>query len=253
MLHTDGFFRQDDIMDGGAREPINEAGAPAGGEPQSTVPEKARLRFGFNSAVSNPDTGADEPAMTEEVVFLEPGEAGAQNIVRAISHQNAGDVLNMLSQAGPLRLSDIAERQGISINAAKYHVDQLMNAGLLEIANTKYSVKGRKVKIYRLKNQIFVIAPKMKQKDFMSAMMRSTSALGLFLMVFAIAFVQTVVPLPAVALYLPGSAAGSAAPIPPVTDDRLIPAIIIAGVVTLLALFLYQMYSSWKENRSVFA
>jgi len=239
-------------MDGGDT-PVKEAGAPAGGEPQSPAPGTTHLKFGFNSAVSNPGTGTGEQALTEEVVFLEPGQAGAQNIVRAISHQNAGDVLSMLSQAGPLRLSDIAERQGISINAAKYHVDQLMNAGLLEIANTKYSVKGRKVKIYRLKNQIFVIAPKMKQKDFMSAIMRSSSALGLFLVVFSIAFIQTIVPLPAVALYLPGSAAGSAVPIPPVTDDRLIPAIIIAGVVTLLALFLYQMYSVWKENRSVFA
>ncbi|HUH78506.1 MAG TPA: winged helix-turn-helix domain-containing protein [Methanoregula sp.] len=226
-----------------------------GGETKTGVPETTRLSYKVNSTVPG-DTGTDKdaPPVTEEVVFLEPGQAGAQNIVKAISHQNAGDVLSMLSKAGPLRLSDIAERQGISINAAKYHVDQLMNAGLLEIANTKYSVKGRKVKIYRLKNQIFVIAPRMKQKDFLAAILKSCSALGVFILVFLAAFFQPFVQLPAVSLQLAGSLAPvSPVPATPVTDQGVIPALIISGIVTLLVLFLYQVYSSWRENRSVFS
>ncbi|HVN73132.1 MAG TPA: helix-turn-helix domain-containing protein [Methanoregula sp.] len=224
-----------------------------GGDTKTELPPTARLTFGFTgTAQADPAEGAEALPVTDEVVFLEPGQAGAQNIVKAISHQNAGDVLSMLSKDGPLRLSDIAERQGISINAAKYHVDQLMNAGLLEIANTRYSVKGRKVKIYRLKNQIFVIAPKMKQKDFLTAILKSCSALGLFALVFLVAFFQPFVALPSVSLQLAASMAPvNGIPATPVTDHGVIPALIIGGIVTLLVLFLYQVYASWKENRSV--
>ncbi|HXX55394.1 MAG TPA: winged helix-turn-helix domain-containing protein [Methanoregula sp.] len=225
-----------------------------GGETRTELPPAARMPFGFTGAAqADPVPGAETPPVPDEVVFLEPGQAGAQNIVRAISHQNAGDVLSMLAEAGPLRLSDIAGRQGISINAAKYHVDQLMNAGLLEIANTRYSVKGRKVKIYRLKNQIFVIAPKIKQKDFLTAILKSCSALGLFALVFLVAFFQPFVTLPSVSLRLAGSMAPmNGVPAAPVTDHGVIPALIIGGIVTLLVLFLYQVYASWKENRSIF-
>jgi len=195
---------------------------------------------------TNPDMKVDE------VVFLEPGQAGAQNIVKAISHQNAGDVLSMLSTFGPMRLSDIAEKQGISINAAKYHVDQLLHAGLIEIANTRYSVKGRKVKIYRLKNQIFVIAPKTKQKDFLSAVLKSTSALGLFILVFAVTILQPFVALPTTSLHLAGSIEPGTIPAPAFTDEGVIPALIIASIITVIVLVIYQMYRGWWDNRSLF-
>ena len=85
----------------------------------------------------------------QEVVFLEPGQEKAQKFIRVISNQNACDVLQLLRKAGPLRLSDIAEQLGGSLNATKYHIENLMDAGLVEISNTRYSVKGRKVKITR--------------------------------------------------------------------------------------------------------
>jgi len=102
---------------------------------------------------------------TEEMVFLEPGDAKAQNIVKAISHQTAGVLVQVLATKGPLSLLDIAERLEISLNAAKYHVDNLMNAGILEISETRYSVKGKKIKVYNVKNQVFIVAPTVTDAD----------------------------------------------------------------------------------------
>jgi PAS domain S-box-containing protein len=95
----------------------------------------------------------------EDAVFLEPGDEKTQNIVRAISHKTAGVMVQILSTEGPLSLSDIAERLKISLNAAKYHIANLMKAGILEISRTRYSVKGKQIKIYRLKNQVFLVSP----------------------------------------------------------------------------------------------
>ena len=130
-------------------------------------PEKGGWKPGYQSPglrESAGDSGRspaakDVAGKPEEMVFLEPGDVKAQNIVKAISHQTAGVLIQILSTKGPLSLLDISERLEISLNAAKYHVDNLMNAGILEISETRYSVKGKKVKIYRLKNQVFIVAP----------------------------------------------------------------------------------------------
>jgi PAS domain S-box-containing protein len=101
----------------------------------------------------------------EDAVFLEPGDEKTQNIIRAISHKTAGVVVQILSAEGPLSLADIADRLEISLNAAKYHIENLMKAGILEILRTRYSVKGKKVKIYTLKNQVFLVSPTVTSAD----------------------------------------------------------------------------------------
>ncbi len=101
----------------------------------------------------------------EDAVFLEPGDEKTQDIVRAISHKTAGVVVQILSTEGPLNLSEIAERLEISLNAAKYHIANLTKAGILEISRTRYSIKGKKVKYYSLKNQVFIVSPTVTSAD----------------------------------------------------------------------------------------
>lgn len=202
-----------------------------------------------------PTSAGGEPCtITEEVIFLEPGQEKAQNIVKAISHQNAGEVMQLLSLEGPLRLSDIADRLGMSLNAAKYHIENLMNAGLLEIANTRYSVKGRKVKVYRLKNQVFIVAPRMSGiAEVRSALLKYGAALGIFIMVFSFTLVQPFVHLPAVPLHLSGSIqTGQIVTAPGATDSDLIPALIVAAAVTLILLACYELNSRRKNPNSPF-
>ncbi len=110
-------------------------------------------------------TKRDVAGTPEDAIFLEPGDAKTQNIVRAISHKTAGVVVQILSTEGPLSLTDIADRLEISMNAAKYHITNLMKAGILEISRTRYSVKGKEVKIYSLKNQVFLVSPTVTRAD----------------------------------------------------------------------------------------
>ncbi|MFA5222658.1 MAG: helix-turn-helix domain-containing protein [Methanoregula sp.] len=189
--------------------------------------------------------------MTDEVIFLEPGQEKAQNIVKAISNQNAGEVVQLLSLEGPLRLSDIAQRLDMSINAAKYHIENLMHAGILEISNTRYSVKGKKVKIYRLKNQVFIVAPNMNSiADVQRTLMKYCAALGVFAIVFCGALIQPFFRLPSVPLQISGSIhPGSVAPASMLAGNSVIPALIIAAAVTLLLLVIYEMHTLWKNRR----
>jgi DNA-binding transcriptional ArsR family regulator len=198
--------------------------------------------------------GGESFTITEDVIFLEPGQEKAQNIVKAISHQNAGEVMQLLSIQGPLRLSDIADQLGMSLNAAKYHIENLMNAGLLEIANTRYSVKGRKIKVYRLKNQVFIVAPRMSGiAEVRSALLKYGAALGIFIMIFSFTLVQPFIQLPAVPVHLSGAIpVGPAVTAPVATDSGLIPALIIAAAVTLVLLGCYELNSRRKNRNSSF-
>ena len=190
----------------------------------------------------------------EEVIFLEPGEEKAQNIVKAMSHQNAGDVVQLLSMEGPLNMSDIANRLDISLNAAKYHIEILMKAGILEISKTRYSVKGKKIKVYRLKNQVFIVAPKMTSiAEVRTALMRYSAVLVIFIGVFCIAMVEATLQAPVKEAFRAGIISGAlGVNIPGVSpggDGSIPAAVITATAITLLLLVMYELYTHWKNRQ----
>lgn len=198
-------------------------------------------------------SGQQEPAPDpagEEIVFLEPGKEQAQNIARAMSHQNAGDIMALLSTEGPMRLSDIADRMALSTNAAKYHVENLMGAGLVEISNTRYSVKGKKVKIYRLKNQIFVMAPsgRTSAPAVREALLKFATLCGLFIVAFAFFFVQPFVSLSSGPVSPVSGSLQQGAVMPAADSSALVPALILAVFATLLVFAGFEIFEYWKRR-----
>jgi DNA-binding transcriptional ArsR family regulator len=114
--------------------------------------------------------------MADNVVFLEPGDERAQKIAKAMGSQTASDILQILGE-GPRSLTDITERLNIPMNTAKYHIENLLDAGLIAVEKTKYSIKGREVKIYMLTNQLLVVAP--RQSDVRSLLLKYASLFGI--------------------------------------------------------------------------
>jgi len=97
--------------------------------------------------------------MTDEIVILEPGDERAQKISKAMGSQTASDILQLLAEH-PKSLTEITERLSIPLTTAKYHTENLLEAGLISVAETRYSVKGREIKIYSLTNQLLIVAPR---------------------------------------------------------------------------------------------
>jgi DNA-binding transcriptional ArsR family regulator len=114
--------------------------------------------------------------MAEDVVFLEPGDDRAQKIAKAMGSQTASDILQLLSE-GQKSLTDITERLAIPMTTVKYHVENLLDAGLILVAETKYSVKGREVKLYSLTNQLLIVAP--RQSNVRSMLLKYASLFGI--------------------------------------------------------------------------
>jgi DNA-binding transcriptional ArsR family regulator len=161
--------------------------------------------------------------MTEKILFLEPGDEQAQKIAKAMGSKAASDILQLLGD-GPSSLTDITERLSLPMNTAKYHVENLLDAGLISITETKYSVKGREVKVYSLTNQLLVVAPRqstmrsliLKYASLFGVVVLGTVALAGFTSVFGPesmlrASANTVNAAPRYALAYDGGTAGSAA------------------------------------------
>jgi len=75
-----------------------------------------------------------------------------------MASQTANAVIQTFGD-GPLTSSEVARAMGIPITTATYHIENLLDAGLLEVMETRWSEKGREVKVYGLTNQVLIIAP----------------------------------------------------------------------------------------------
>lgn len=95
----------------------------------------------------------------ENVVVVEQGSCEAQKIAKAMSSPTSSDLFNNLSIA-PMSATALAEKTGLPLTTVKYHLENLLEAGLIEIEKTRWSMKGREMKIYAVKDQVVILAPK---------------------------------------------------------------------------------------------
>lgn len=114
--------------------------------------------------------------MADNVVVLEPGDIRAQKIAKAMGSPTAGDILQLLAEKSQ-SLSDITERLSLPMNTVKYHIDNLVDAGIIAVADTRYSVKGRTVKIYSLTDQLLIVAP--RRSDIRSMLTKYAALFGI--------------------------------------------------------------------------
>jgi DNA-binding transcriptional ArsR family regulator len=114
--------------------------------------------------------------MAENVVVLEPGDLRAQKIAKAMGSPTAGEILHLLAE-NPQSLSDITDRLSLPMNTVKYHVENLIDAGVIAVADTRYSVKGRTIKIYSLTDQLLIVAP--RRSDIRSMLTKYAALFGI--------------------------------------------------------------------------
>ena len=114
--------------------------------------------------------------MVDDVVVIQPGDERAQKIARAMASQTANAVIQAFG-GGPLTSSEVSRQMAIPITTASYHIENLLDAGLLEVMETRWSEKGREVKVYGLTNQVLIIAPPIS--DLRSVLQKYATLFGI--------------------------------------------------------------------------
>ncbi len=197
--------------------------------------------------------------MADTVVVLEPGGEKAQKIGKAMASQTACDILRFLGE-GQKTSTEISENLSLPMNTAKYHIENLLDAGLINVTATKYSIKGREVKVYSITNQLLIVAP--RQSNIRSLLVKYASLFGI------VAFGTVVLAILSPMIGIPGGLADgmNAAPRAPIQEvgtafakaasdtmasapsSTLDPtvAFFLGGTLVIVILVLYEVYL-WKK------
>ena len=103
--------------------------------------------------------GSPVPVGGGGVIILEPGDAQAQKIAKAMASRTAGEILQILKN-GNEATTQIAESLSIPITTVQYHLENLVEAGIITIVERRWSQKGREVKVYGLRDQMLIVVPR---------------------------------------------------------------------------------------------
>lgn len=79
------------------------------------------------------------------VVWLDDEEA--EHLIGSLSSETARAVLNAVHEQ-PSTASEIAEAVDTSVQNVRHHLTNLTDADLIEVVETRYSVKGREMNVY---------------------------------------------------------------------------------------------------------
>jgi len=97
--------------------------------------------------------------MTEKYLLFSLDDEKSKKLGEVISNSTCKKIVNLLAEK-ELSESDIAKELGMPINTAEYNIKKLVEAGIIEKAKHWWSVKGKKINIYRVANKLIVISPK---------------------------------------------------------------------------------------------
>ncbi|MDT8358300.1 MAG: helix-turn-helix domain-containing protein [Methanomicrobiaceae archaeon] len=197
--------------------------------------------------------------MAEEVLVLRPGDEQAKLIARAMASQTASDILGVL-RGGEYTSSEIADQLSLPITTVTYHIDNLARANLIEVAKTRWSPKGREVKIYGLRDQVVIVAP--GTRDIRSLLLKYASVFAV--LIFASIMMSVFAPL---ALQVDGGSTTSEdmqvlrSPLPEkagageeISPERLALqsatfAFFLGGSIIILVFLSYELLVYYREQR----
>lgn len=212
--------------------------------------------------------------MTDDnVVVVEQGSFEAQKIAKAMSSPTSADLFNALSDC-PMSATALAERSELPLTTVKYHLENMLSAGLIEVTDTRWSAKGREMKIYAIKDQVVVIAPKKKvdirgiveRYGVAAGALAVISALGLAIPSTLLGFIQGTPSVPEItpalaktgqlsvelgevqtlALANPTDTAATISSMPLWIHEAVM-VFFVAGIVILALMMAYEVYSIRRE------
>jgi DNA-binding transcriptional ArsR family regulator len=100
--------------------------------------------------------------MTSKYLMISMEDEQSKHLADVLGNKTAKKIIDLLAEK-ELSENDIAKELEIPINTAEYNIQKLIAAGLIEKAKDFFwSVKGKKIPIYKISNKYIVIAPKKK-------------------------------------------------------------------------------------------
>ncbi len=107
----------------------------------------------------------------------------AKELAQILVNDKAIAILHLIEERA-LSISEISRELNLPISTVSYHIDKMLNVGLVEVAGKKYGKRLQEVKLYRASNRPILLVPrkssaKVKKKAIMSFEKLHVISLGL--------------------------------------------------------------------------
>ncbi len=119
--------------------------------------------------------------MEEKYIMFSMEDERIKGLSEALSNPSCKKIINLLSEK-ELTETDIAKELKVPLNTIDYNIKKLISVGLIEKTNHFWSIRGKKMPVYRVSNKKIVISPK-KSLSFTALI---ASAIGTGLIAFGI-------------------------------------------------------------------
>lgn len=113
-------------------------------------------------------------------VLVSLGDSRMKEIAEVLGSASCVRILELLGEED-LTISDISERLDMKMNTADYNVKKLVGAGLVEGTGHWWSVKGRKMVVYRVSDKRIVISPRKSNAKKFLWVLGLTGVVGIWL------------------------------------------------------------------------
>jgi DNA-binding transcriptional ArsR family regulator len=115
-----------------------------------------------------------------DVRVLTIDDEDTEQLIASLSSETARSLLSALHES-PATASDLSEEVETSLQNVRHHLDNLREAGVIEVADTRYSVKGREMKVYAPARDSLVVCVGSEEarERFLDSLSRPAGAVAL--------------------------------------------------------------------------
>ena len=124
-----------------------------------------------------------------EIQVLGVDEDDSADVFEALSSDTARRVLTAIyDESAPP--SELADRLDISLQNVSYHLDNLEEAGVVRVADTRYSEKGREMNVYAPADDpvVVFVGTEERKTGFRDLLKRLVGATGLLVVISSLLF-----------------------------------------------------------------
>ena len=119
--------------------------------------------------------------MGDKFILMDMDDERSKKIAEVIGNKTCKKIIDYLSEVKEASEKDLADKLNIPINTVEYNLVKLVESGLVDkTKNFFWSVKGKKIDMYKLSNKKIVISPKSFSRGIIPAL------IGIFLLSFGI-------------------------------------------------------------------
>lgn len=119
--------------------------------------------------------------MSDKFVLVSLDDTRTKNIADAITNKSCKKILDYLAEVKEASASDLSEALKMPINTIHYSLDKLIKSELLEKSrNFFWSVKGKKIDMYKVSRKSIVISPRSKVITGIKSILPAAIISGLF-------------------------------------------------------------------------